>query len=197
MEVNASDTRNKADAKVVAGIGGKLSNSIKELATNTAVDRDAQGNRKKASPTCLQSSRALLLLVSCLARWTTSSSSVGGTTTTSFQPLVSSDCLALDDNCMAAPQVAWKSSGTEVLFRREVEKGLSGRLPNLLRKQGRVQICLVMDEVDGMSAGDRGGVTELISTIKGSKVPIICICNDKYSTKLRSLRNSVLELEFR
>lgn len=60
-----------------------------------------------------------------------------------------------------------------------------------------VQICLIMDEVDGMSGGDRGGVSELITIIKASKVPVICICNDKYSQKLKSLRNSCMELDFR
>jgi len=60
-----------------------------------------------------------------------------------------------------------------------------------------MQICLVMDEVDGMSGGDRGGVGELINIIKASKVPIICICNDNYNQKLKSLRNSCLELGFR
>ena len=60
-----------------------------------------------------------------------------------------------------------------------------------------LQICLIMDEVDGMSAGDRGGVADLINTIKGSKVPIICICNDKYSQKLKSLRSYTVELDFR
>lgn len=54
-----------------------------------------------------------------------------------------------------------------------------------------------MDEVDGMSAGDRGGVPDLIQTIKSAKLPIICICNDKYNQKLKSLRNSCLELDFR
>ena len=34
-------------------------------------------------------------------------------------------------------------------------------------------------------------------TIKASKVPIIAICNDKYSTKLKSLRNHTIELDFR
>ncbi len=60
-----------------------------------------------------------------------------------------------------------------------------------------LQICLVMDEVDGMSGGDRGGVTELINTIKRSKVPIIAICNDKYNQKLKSLKNHVMELDYR
>ncbi len=54
-----------------------------------------------------------------------------------------------------------------------------------------------MDEVDGMSGGDRGGVSELIQSIHRSKVPIICICNDKYNQKLRSLRNNTIELDYR
>jgi hypothetical protein len=129
-----------------------------------------------------------------------------------------------------------------------------------------VQLCLIMDEVDGMSAGDRGGVADLIQvrppaqrllqaacccgrrppaqsclcgqaappapyailpkckttlllsphaasalvdrplpllllrclqTIHKTRVPIIAICNDKYSMKLKSLRNHTLELEYR
>lgn len=36
-----------------------------------------------------------------------------------------------------------------------------------------------------------------LQTIHKTKVPIIAICNDKYSTKLKSLRNHTLELDFR
>ena len=54
-----------------------------------------------------------------------------------------------------------------------------------------------MDEVDGMSGSDRGGVAKLIQLIKTTKTPIICICNDRQSTKIRSLRNYCLELVFR
>ena len=60
-----------------------------------------------------------------------------------------------------------------------------------------LQMVLIMDEVDGMSGGDRGGVSDLIQSIHRSKVPIICICNDKYNQKLRSLRNHTLELDYR
>ena len=42
-----------------------------------------------------------------------------------------------------------------------------------------------MDEVDGMGAGDRQGMAELIKLIKQSKIPIICICNDRQSQKVR------------
>jgi hypothetical protein len=54
-----------------------------------------------------------------------------------------------------------------------------------------------MDEVDGMSAGDRGGVADLIASIKISKIPIVCICNDRFSQKLKSLVNYCLLLNFR
>lgn len=54
-----------------------------------------------------------------------------------------------------------------------------------------------MDEVDGMSAGDRGGMTELIQLIKKTHIPIICICNDRSSPKIRSLANHCLDLRFR
>lgn len=36
-----------------------------------------------------------------------------------------------------------------------------------------------MDEVDGMSSSDKGGIRSLIEIIKKTKIPIICICNDR------------------
>lgn len=56
---------------------------------------------------------------------------------------------------------------------------------------------LIMDEVDGMSGGDRGGSAELIVILKKSRIPIICICNDVSSTKVRTLRNYCYDLPFR
>ena len=56
--------------------------------------------------------------------------------------------------------------------------------------------CLIMDEVDGMSAGDRGGMQELMLLLKKSKIPIICICNDRQSQKVRSLANHCYDLRF-
>ena len=54
---------------------------------------------------------------------------------------------------------------------------------------------LVMDEVDGMSAGDRGGIAELIDLIKsGPKIPIICICNDRANQKIRTLATYCTDL---
>ncbi|GMN58993.1 hypothetical protein TIFTF001_028063 [Ficus carica] len=106
IEVNASDSRGKADAKIEKGIRGSNANSIKELVSNEALSANLD--------------------------WTKHPKTV-----------------------------------------------------------------LIMDEVDGMSAGDRGGIAGLISSIKISKIPIICICNDRYSQKLKSLVNYCLLLSFR
>ncbi|GAB2212708.1 hypothetical protein Drorol1_Dr00020689 [Drosera rotundifolia] len=105
IEVNASDNRGKADAKIVRGISRSMANSVKEL--------------------------------------------------------VSNESLSVNDRLKHHKTV------------------------------------LIMDEVDGMSAGDRGGVADLIASIKISKIPIICICNDRYSQKLKSLVNYCLLLNFR
>lgn len=57
--------------------------------------------------------------------------------------------------------------------------------------------ALILDEIDGMSGGDRGGVAEIIKYIKRTKVPIICICNDRMSPKVRSLANHCIDVRFR
>ena len=56
---------------------------------------------------------------------------------------------------------------------------------------------VIMDEVDGMGAGDRSGMSELIQMIKKSKVPIICICNDRASQKMKSLNQYCMDLRYR
>lgn len=104
VEVNASDARNKSDSNVAHGVGGRLSNAVRELATNAALP------------------------------------------------------------------------------------GASGQTRGPL---------LIMDEVDGMSGGDRGGVGELTSIIKAARVPVVCIVNDKWCQKLKPLRAVTLELDFR
>lgn len=53
-----------------------------------------------------------------------------------------------------------------------------------------------MDQVDGMSSGDRGGISAIIDMIKKTKVPIICICNDRQATKIRSLAGHCYDIKF-
>src|SRR5271170_1447590 len=69
-----------------------------------------------------------------------------------------------------------------------------------------------MDEIDGMSGGDRGGVGALKKIIQSTRVPtfipnikplandeipIICICNDRRHQKLKPLDRTVFDLSFR
>ncbi|KAI9355983.1 replication factor RFC1 C terminal domain-containing protein, partial [Zopfochytrium polystomum] len=55
---------------------------------------------------------------------------------------------------------------------------------------------LIMDECDGMTGSDRGGIAELILVIKKTKIPIICICNDRMSPKVKSLANYCYDMRF-
>lgn len=63
-------------------------------------------------------------------------------------------------------------------------------------------VGIIMDEVDGMSTGDKGGISELISFINPNKGkrkkdkkkliyqnPIICICNEEKDKKIKDLQN--------
>jgi replication factor C subunit 1 len=63
--------------------------------------------------------------------------------------------------------------------------------------QNQHKTLLIMDEIDGMSSGDRGGIAEVIRAIHTTKIPFICVCNDRYSQKLKSLANHCLDLRFR
>jgi len=74
---------------------------------------------------------------------------------------------------------------------------------------GLKYIGIIMDEVDGMSSGDKGGVSELISFInpnKGKKKkdkvnlhyinPIICICNNESEKKMKDLKKECEHIKF-
>jgi replication factor C subunit 1 len=69
-----------------------------------------------------------------------------------------------------------------------------------------------MDEVDGMSAGDRGGVGALNTLIKKTKVkstlkifrrrtdfqiPMVLICNDRTLQKMKPLQSTTFNMTFR
>lgn len=57
--------------------------------------------------------------------------------------------------------------------------------------------CLIMDEVDGMSGGDRGGVGAMNALIKKTKIPMILICNDRSLQKMKPLHSTTFNMNFR
>jgi len=48
---------------------------------------------------------------------------------------------------------------------------------------------ILVDEVDGMGSGDRGGTAELKRIVEGSRFPVVMTANDAYDNSIRSLRN--------
>ncbi|TIB26034.1 hypothetical protein E3P88_01310 [Wallemia ichthyophaga] len=57
--------------------------------------------------------------------------------------------------------------------------------------------CLIFDECDGMSSGDRGGVGAMNTLIRKTRIPIICICNDKANPKMRPFQSTCGDIVFR
>ncbi|KAJ5651368.1 Replication factor C subunit 1 [Penicillium longicatenatum] len=58
-------------------------------------------------------------------------------------------------------------------------------------------VCLIMDEVDGMSAGDRGGVGALAAIAKKTSVPLILICNERKQPKMKPFDFVTFDVPFR
>lgn len=56
---------------------------------------------------------------------------------------------------------------------------------------------IIMDECDGMTAGDKGGMQALINMIKVTKNPIICICNERNDQHVKNLAPHCLDIKFR
>ncbi|KAJ9064148.1 DNA replication factor C complex subunit Rfc1 [Entomophthora muscae] len=93
-----------------------------------------------------------------------------------------------------------KSSIEDILGQYIDNRSISEFFRPSSKPQADLQNCrpaLILDEIDGMSGGDRGGVAEIIKYIKKTKVPIICICNDRMSPKVRSLATHCVDLKFR
>ncbi|KAG5179647.1 P-loop containing nucleoside triphosphate hydrolase protein [Tribonema minus] len=126
-----------------------------------------------------------------------------------------------------AATIVAKSLGFEVTefnasdtrSKKSMEEGLKDVLSNTVLSFGSKagskppKRVIIMDEVDGMGGGDRGGrnvaeadvqmrllarsMGELIKLIAITKVPIICICNDRQDTKIRSLVNHCIDMRFK
>ena len=88
--------------------------------------------------------------------------------------------------------------------RENISKFLNMLSVSVLNTKKKTPIGLIMDEVDGMSSGDRGGVSELVKLIYPHKKnppkkfvnPVICICNNNTEKKLAGLKKISLQIRF-
>lgn len=67
-------------------------------------------------------------------------------------------------------------------------------LQRSLFKKGKI---LLMDEVDGVTGTDIGGIPELIRILEETKFPIIMTCNDVWQSKLSQLRQKCKLVEMK
>ena len=102
-----------------------------------------------------------------------------------------------------------ESNASDTRSKKLVETGLKGVLSttslmgyfstgaNDSAEQSKKKLVLIMDEVDGMSAGDRGGVGALAAVCKKTQIPMILICNDRKLPKMKPFDFVTYDLPFR
>ena len=101
-----------------------------------------------------------------------------------------------------------ESNASDTRSKKLVETGLKGVLDttSLLGyfagdgkkvETEKKKLVLIMDEVDGMSAGDRGGVGALAAVCKKTNIPMILICNDRKLQKMKPFDHVTYDLPFR
>ncbi|THV96670.1 DNA replication factor C, large subunit [Aureobasidium pullulans] len=99
-----------------------------------------------------------------------------------------------------------ESNASDTRSKKLVESGLKGVLSTTSLmgyfSSGEVdtskkKMVLIMDEVDGMSAGDRGGVGALAAVCKKTQIPMILICNDRKLPKMKPFDFVTYDLPFR
>ncbi|KAF1809182.1 DNA replication factor C, large subunit [Eremomyces bilateralis CBS 781.70] len=101
-----------------------------------------------------------------------------------------------------------ESNASDTRSKRLVESGLRGVLDTTSVlgyfagdgkkvETSKKKLVLIMDEVDGMSAGDRGGVGALAAVCRKTRIPIILICNERRQPKMKPLDLVAFDLAFR
>ncbi|KAI9760229.1 MAG: hypothetical protein M1835_000216 [Candelina submexicana] len=101
-----------------------------------------------------------------------------------------------------------ESNASDTRSKKLVESGLRGVLDTTSLygyfagdgkkvEAGKKKLVLIMDEVDGMSAGDRGGVGALAAVCKKTNIPMILICNERRQPKMKPFDYVVYDLPFR
>lgn len=99
-----------------------------------------------------------------------------------------------------------KEAGYEVVEFNASDTRSATAIRDILEKAGKstalganiqTHRVIILDEVDGMSSSDRGGIAEITRFLRGGcAFPILCIANERTSPKLRSLASVCLDIRF-
>ena len=99
-------------------------------------------------------------------------------------------------------------NASDVRSQKSVKENITKILNNtnistMKKNNNKNYVGIVMDEIDGMSGGEKGGINELINLIQPEKNkkpnyinPVICICNNSTDKKLSDIKKISLEIEF-
>ena len=86
-------------------------------------------------------------------------------------------------------------NASDLRNRKKLEEVLKpATLQQSLFKKGKI---LLMDEVDGVTGSDIGGIPELVRILESSKYPVIMTCNDVWQSKLSPLRSKSKLIEMK
>ena len=72
----------------------------------------------------------------------------------------------------------------------------SNKTVDLTEASAVKKTLIVMDEVDGVGGGDRGGLSALLLVVKKTKVPIVLIANDRGDRRIQTLAFHSYEVKF-
>lgn len=87
---------------------------------------------------------------------------------------------------------------SKTLLNQQVSQTLNNRSINMgAPNNGTRKIMVIMDEVDGMSGGDRGGVGAMAALARTTNVPLVLICNERTLPKMRPFDRVVFDIQFR
>ncbi|PHH82916.1 hypothetical protein CDD82_4350 [Ophiocordyceps australis] len=100
-----------------------------------------------------------------------------------------------------------ESNASDTRSKKLVEAGVSDAMNNTSLRgffsgDGKAvdatkkKLVLIMDEVDGMSAGDRGGVGALAKFCRKTEVPLILICNERRLPKMKPFDHVAFDVRF-
>lgn len=100
-----------------------------------------------------------------------------------------------------------ETNASDARSKRLVEAGVSDVMNNTSLRgffagdgktvdAAKKKLVLVMDEVDGMSAGDRGGVGALAKFCKKTEIPLILICNERRLPKMKPFDHVAFDVRF-
>ncbi len=86
-------------------------------------------------------------------------------------------------------------NASDLRNRQKLEDTLApATIQRSLIKKGKI---ILMDELDGVTGTDKGGIPELVRIIQATKFPIIMTCNDVWQSKLSPVRakSKIIELK--